>query len=761
MELDEFVGRLGGVRALPSGTSARCPAHDDHVASLMVNAGKHGGIVLYCHAGCTPEAITAALGLTMMDLAGTPHVQASYVYTTEDGVPCYTVERWANPKTFRINPAGVHAAHRVLYQLPAITWARQHGQVVYVVEGEKDADRMHAQLGLVATTNVGGAGKWLPQYTEALRGCHVVIIADDDVPGRAHARAVADVLAPVTASLALTVPAYGNDVSDLLDAGYDLGSLRPLTAIEPIGIFNAALVRTRSVDWAWPGYIALGKLSMLEGDPGDGKSTLTIDLAARWSTGRPLPDGTNGKGPWPVVMVSAEDDPEDTIVPRLRAAGANLSIVELVTHGARADLPFDLTVDLPALKASVKRTGARIVVLDPLSAFLGERTDSHNDHSVRRALYPLKLMAAETEAAVVIVRHLNKSTGGKAIYRGGGSIGFSAAARAAYGVGPAPDDPDKTKIFICVKNNLARKPAAMRYALDFAGEYVTVSWLGPVDAQAEAVLDGVSGKAAGRDPQVVKRVRAEEQAFLFEVVKARPLAWKEIVTVGKDAGYSAGTLLRAREDLGLTKIFGPGGNRDVTWGLPEPSPEDVTEGETHVSKNAFSATWKEQREHLAPDQLNKWAGGGDAASTSVDLQGVAGTSTTEGEANVPTFSDDQALGVPSAISTEQKMNKRESGIDAASRSLPPLPPSSLRAPKPCLYTGCTATAHRRPSGQYWCEAHLPSPPPEPDAQRDEALRVLPVACDVCGQDNAIRWFGPHWVIRCRAHNPLTYKGVAP
>jgi hypothetical protein len=116
--------------------------------------------------------------------------------------------------------------------------------------------------------------------------------------------------------------------------------------------------------------------------------------------------------------------------------------------------------------------------------------------------------------------------------------------------------------------------------------------------------------------------------------------------------------------------------------------------------------------------------------------------------------------VHAVISRTGEMEKRPSGIDAGLPPLPPgLPSTSRRAPQPCLQYGCTNTAHRRPSGQHWCDKHVPSAPAPPDAERDAALRALPVACDVCGQTNAIRWFGPYWVIRCRAHNPLTYQGV--
>src|SRR4029079_3946864 len=157
----------------------------------------------------------------------------------------------------------------------------------------------------------------------------VVVYGDNDPPGRAHARAVAASVRPYAASVSLVVPRHGKDVSDLLDAGDSLDDVDPLSDQEEVAAYVAANVRTRRVEWAWGGYVPLGKLSLIEGDPGDGKSVLTVDLAARWSSGAPMPDGTVHDGPWPVFMVSAEDDMEDTIVPRLIAAGARLDYVTL------------------------------------------------------------------------------------------------------------------------------------------------------------------------------------------------------------------------------------------------------------------------------------------------------------------------------------------------------------------------------------------------------------------------------------------------
>jgi hypothetical protein len=550
----------------------------------MCNRGDHGGIVIKCHAGCTAESIVTAMALTMGDLMGKPYVVEEYVYTTEEGHEVYRVERWANPKTFRCRPDLPDPSQRVLYHLPAITWARINGVTVYLVEGEKDANTLIA-LGFVATTNVTGAGKWLPQYNDQLAGCHVVIIGDNDTPGRLHARTVAGQLRDYAASVALMRTPVGKDVSDFLAAGYTLERLVSLPDEDDIGAYRADLVRVRSVNWAWSGYFPLGKLSLVEGDPGDGKSLLTMDLAARWTTGALMPDGTNGAGPWPVIMVSAEDDPEDTLVQRLLAAGARLDYVHLITHGLTPEVPWTIAAGVESLKRLAVKTGAKGIVLDPLSAFFTDKTDTHNDSSVRSALQPLKVLAETTGAAVIAVRHLNKGAQGtKAIYRSSGSIGFVGAARAAYIVAPEPGDP-AMRVFVCVKSNLARKPPALRYEiLESEGGHPYVKWHGAVDMNAQTALDGPNRPESATAEETHSRGKERRLAgqWLIDLLQDGPKAWTEIVELGKEDGFKARTLERARADVDLAKVIGEHGNSSTRWALP------TTEGSHHFAHLATS-----------------------------------------------------------------------------------------------------------------------------------------------------------------------------
>lgn len=587
MELADVLDKLENVKALPSGYSARCPAHEDAVSSLMVNKGRTQPVVVHCHAGCTVDDVLKALGLTTGDIMGKAEIEKRYEYLNADGSPAYVMQRWRNPKTFRVEGKLPAPADRVLYQLPALIWARSAGATVHIVEGEKDADRL-VSMGLVATCNVGGAGSWLGHYGKSVEDCHVLIIADTDHVGRLHAREVAANVVQYAATVRLVVPRHGKDVSDLLDAGYDLDEVDELAWTEELATYVAANVKTRRVDWAWQGYVPLGKLTIVEGDPGDGKSVLTLDLAARWSQGRPMPDGSDCAGPFRVMLVSAEDDMADTIVPRLAAAGARLEGVELVPHGATPDKPFEFAHDLEALERRVVDQGIRVIVFDPLTAFLSAGTDTHNDMQVRHALYPLKALAERTRAAVLGVWHLNKGGQGvKAIYRGNGSIAFTGAARVGFLVGVDPDNP-RGRLLACVKSNLALKPPSMRYEIESSPDGTPfVAWHGTSGVDAQGALDGPR-RASQIDDETASdnRARQYEIEFLEDLLADGPMTWKDIVAAGKVEGFADRSLRRARADIGLVKLTGEGGNRDARWSLrstPDAGGSDETAPLGHLA----------------------------------------------------------------------------------------------------------------------------------------------------------------------------------
>lgn len=255
------------------------------------------------------------------------------------------------------------------------------------------------------------------------------------------------------------------------------------------GLVRLADVEPEHVTWLWPGRIPLAKITLLDGDPGLGKSSLTLDLAARTSVGASMPDGSPGVAGG-VVILSAEDGVADTIRPRVEAAGGDLSrIAVLRTVGVGEDerLPA-IPDDLPEVEVAIAEVGATLLIVDPLAAFLGADVNSHRDQDVRRALAPFAALAERTKVAVTVVRHLNKATGASAIYRGGGSIGIAGAARSVLLVAKDPADPER-RILAPVKSNLGRPSAALAYTMEEASNgAVKVAWQGESDLSADRLL---------------------------------------------------------------------------------------------------------------------------------------------------------------------------------------------------------------------------------------------------------------------------------
>ncbi|CAN5130747.1 hypothetical protein BH18CHL2_BH18CHL2_03190 [soil metagenome] len=228
--------------------------------------------------------------------------------------------------------------------------------------------------------------------------------------------------------------------------------------------YPLSVIPTRELEWLWPGYLPLGKCVLLVGDPGLGKSTLTCDLSAPVSAGRAWPDGCAALVRGDVLVLTAEDGIDDTVKPRVLAAGGDpdaVHVVETVRPGRGDDRPFTLSdANLLAHELAVRAEHGRpvrLVTIDPLVAFLGDH-DTHVDAAVRQALTPLAQIADEFRVTVLCVMHLNKSAQMHAIYRTGGSIAFVAQARAVFAVTPDTEPGSKARLFLPVKMNLAPAP---------------------------------------------------------------------------------------------------------------------------------------------------------------------------------------------------------------------------------------------------------------------------------------------------------------
>ena len=293
----------------------------------------------------------------------------------------------------------------------------------------------------------------------------------------------------------------------------------------------ASLAKTpeKLVDWLWPAWLPAGKLVCCDGDPDQGKSTMLMDLSARITTGAGMPDGSGGQRPANVLLLAAEDDAEDTIRPRLRAAAADLERIHLVeaTMKAGQEAPVSLPTDLDLLSELIQRTHARLAIIDVLTEYLDGTVDSHSDHAIRRALHQVRRVARATSCAVVMVRHLRKEAG-KAIYRGGGSIAIVGAARVGWLVGIHPED-DSIRVLCSVKCNLAPRPEPLGFQLRSHPQIdcAQVTWTGPVHVSAQDLANGPLPKVGreGDDRQsqielcmtVLRQILAEGERWSEEV----------------------------------------------------------------------------------------------------------------------------------------------------------------------------------------------------------------------------------------------------
>lgn len=366
-------------------------------------------------------------------------------------------------------------------------------------------------------------------------------------------------------------------------------------------------VESREVDWLWSGRLPAGMVCLLDGAPGTGKSTVVADIAARMTTGRPFPcEATTPRRPVDVMLIGHEDSPQHTLRPRLDAAGADANRVHLLTDigGRMPRLPDDGD----AIETAMRTTGARLLVVDPISAYIGT-ADMHRDNETRAALAPLASIAERTGATVLFLRHLRKSGGTDAIYRGLGSVAITALARAGLMLLADPDDP-AARILAWSKMSVASLPKSLRWRWASAEGAPRISWEGTCDLSANDILAkedrAHTGKGGG------EATAADEAADWlmgqFEGASAVPV--KELRGRADDAGIAWRTVERAKGRLKLGVRRQSAGNRGtgqwfwVAPGGPAESPSQPDD----TRKGRKAAT------HISLAALGVGAGGSDANS---------------------------------------------------------------------------------------------------------------------------------------------------
>src|SRR5215212_3954620 len=441
----------------------------------------------------------------------------------------------------------------------AVPMMRDAQKSLYITEGDKKADAL-ASVG-ECCISLQGVQCWrvLGDWEEVkLCGREVVIAFDADVMVNPSVQKALQGLAAFLRERGALVKyllwpesyrGTKTGIDDYLAAGgsvfdlYKTAQEYPDTDGIPVGIMLSE-VQAETVEWLWERRIPLGKITVLDGDPGLGKSVLTTDLAARATMGRAMPYGFRKRQPAGVVILSAEDGAGDTIRPRFDAAGGDPAKVVLLGTEETLGIPEDLGT----IERAIKQVDAKLAIIDPVMAFMGEDVNSNSDKEVRRALTPVKQLAERLGGGGLIVRHLNKTPGGNHLYRGGGSIGIIGAARVGLLVGPHPDDED-LRVLAAQKSNLGPPPESLKYRIETAeNDSARVSYEGTVEMKPQDLLKG---------PQDEEERSAADEArdFLRSVLAGGVRKESNSVKAeAKSLGISETTLKRVKRSIGVKSV---------------------------------------------------------------------------------------------------------------------------------------------------------------------------------------------------------------
>ena len=292
-------------------------------------------------------------------------------------------------------------------------------------------------------------------------------------------------------------------------------------------------IQSQEVAWLWFPFIPYGKLTIVQGDPGDGKTTLVLNIAAKLSKGEGLDSKMKLTEPLNVIYQSAEDGLADTVKPRLEAAGANCENISVIDESIKSLSMID-----ERLEEAVIRTKAKLLILDPIQAYLGGGMDMNRANEARDMTKRLSLLAEKYKCAILLIGHMNKAGGNKAAYRGMGSIDFFAVARSVLLVGRIEGEPDLRAV-VQIKNNLAAFGHSKAFRLTETG----FEWIGDYEITADEVLGGIA-------PKVNKLEQAKK--MLRELAEtSASVQSSEISDMAEDLNISKRTLENAKKELGI------------------------------------------------------------------------------------------------------------------------------------------------------------------------------------------------------------------
>jgi putative DNA primase/helicase len=361
--------------------------------------------------------------------------------------------------------------------------------------------------------------------------------------------------------------------------GAKLMSSGPVKTLRSV---QASTIEMEAHEWLWPDHFAIGELGLIVGMPDKGKGLITCDIAARVTQGSMWPLGVGPPAQrGNVVILSAEDNLKKTIIPRLKTAGAELSrvhIADMVIQPLHFDEMFNLATDLDLLRQKVLAVGdVKLILIDPISAYLGTKLDTFRTSQVRAVLAPLVALADELRVAIIGVMHFNKNIDvDDIVARVSDSLAFAATARHVFG---AVDDPEnKRRLFVKGKNNISQsdiKAIAYTSKVRVVGkdahtgkdiEAPYVDWIGYVDISSVEAMQAAGNKKSG------EKARAIE--FLREILKNEPMLQEDVEEGARAEDISGATLQRAKKGVVKSKKDGPDGK--WRWHLKsEPAPGDL------------------------------------------------------------------------------------------------------------------------------------------------------------------------------------------
>jgi len=322
-------------------------------------------------------------------------------------------------------------------------------------------------------------------------------------------------------------------------------------------LINMEQVEIEKIDWLLYPFIPFGKVTIVQGDPGEGKTTMVLQIIAKLTKGEAvLPSGSDESAleektmvlePVNVIYQTAEDGLGDTIKPRLLSAGADCSRVMVIDDNDQA-----LTMMDARLEEAIIQTKARLVVLDPIQGFLGTDVDMHRANEIRPLMKRVAVLAEKYHCAIILIGHMNKNSNGKSSYRGLGSIDFQAAARSVLIVGRIKDEPE-IRVVCHVKSSLAPEGKSIAFRLD---KDTGFEWIGEYDISADDLLSG--------DNRGQKIHEAKE--FLKEILVSGSVAQTKVAEEAESRGIKKKTLWNAKKELEIDSV--KIGNQWF-WMLPE------------------------------------------------------------------------------------------------------------------------------------------------------------------------------------------------